>query len=572
MSDEPTRPTLPLDPDDAPTERSPLPDALAPTEDIDTALLPGGSDHPAPSDAATDFVGATRPMTEASVGTTRPMTHKRLALAGSSSRSDLLEEACRRLRIAVGAALVGLTLAVLALPFVQANVGGIRDGLARPFWTIPVGIVASVAMFAVAGRRSMAPSRRLDFGLVYLVFVCGLVSAFSHWLPYDDQLDVVRGPSGAALAVLVFSAIVPVHPGRLAVAAFAAALTDPLALIATFGLGNPVPRVTFWLWLFLPTFASAAIAVAASRTLYDLSERLDQARQMGSYRLQRLLGAGGMGEVWQAAHSTLARPAAIKLIRADRLGDDPEEAERVRRRFEREAQATAMLQSPHTIEVYDFGVSDDGSFYYVMELLDGMDLGRLVDESGPLPAERVVHLLLQACLSLEEAHGRGMVHRDIKPANLYVCRRAQQLDFIKVLDFGIVKLPDDAGETQLTAENSISGTPAFLPPEMARGEHLDGRADIYALGCVAFFLLTGRLVFEVAGALPMLMAHVERAPRAPSTLLDVPPALDALVLSCLAKNPAQRPESCAALREQLLATGLADGWDQDKAAGWWKDR
>ena len=504
---------------------------------------------------------------------TRPMSSRKLVLGGTRGTpggGDLLEEACRRLRIAVIAALVGLALAVAALPFVQPNVGGVRDGLGRPFWMIPLGIVASVVMLVLAGRRSIPAARRLDFGLAYLVVVSAMTALFTHWLPYDDQLDVIRGPSGVALAVLCFATIVPMRPGRLAIGAFAAAMTDPLSLIASFSVGNPVPRPTFWLWLFLPTFGAAGISVLASGTLYRLSEQLDAARRMGAYTLEKLLGAGGMGEVWKAAHRTLARPAAIKLIRADRLGDQPEDAERVRRRFQREAQATAMLQSPHTIEVYDFGVADDDSFYYVMELLDGMDLGALVSRTGPLPPGRVVHLLLQVCHSLGEAHACGLVHRDIKPANLYVCRRGQEVDFVKVLDFGIVKLATDGTQTQLTAEDAISGTPAFFPPEMAQGDEVDGRADLYSLGCVAYFLLTGRLVFELPSPMAMLLAHVQTPASPPSALAEVPPELDALVLACLAKSPDDRPASCDELRDALLATSLAETWTPEAARAWWE--
>ncbi len=506
------------------------------------------------------------------VGATRPMVARKVMLGGTrggGEKGDLLEEACRRLRVAITAVLFGLGLAVVALPFVQPNAGGVRDGLARPFWTIPVALLASAIVWAVTGRKELPARRRLDAGLVYLVVVCALMSLFTHWLPYDDKLDIVRGPSGVALAVLAFATIVPVPPRRLAAAALIAAATDPLALVVSFALGNPVPRPTFWLWLFLPTFGAVAVAVVASGTLYDLSERLDRARQMGAYSLERLLGAGGMGEVWKAAHRSLARPAAIKLIRADRLGDDPEQAERVRRRFEREAQATAMLQSPHTIAVYDFGVADDGSFYYVMELLDGMDLGQLVELDGPMSPARVVHLLLQACHSLGEAHAHGLVHRDIKPANLYVCRRGGELDFVKVLDFGIVKLPSDVEQTQLTEENAVSGTPAFLPPEVAKGLQVDGRADIYSLGCVAHFLLTGGLLFPGMNAMAMLLAHVQQAPPAPSSRADVPADVDAVVLACLAKDPFDRPQTCEELRDRLLATGVAGQWTQDEATRWW---
>ncbi len=291
------------------------------------------------------------------------------------------------------------------------------------------------------------------------------------------------------------------------------------------------------------------------------------------------MGCSGQGRVVtalaspatrRAEHQTLARPAAVKLIRPERLGSDHADADRARKRFAREAQATAMLESPHTIEVYDFGVADDGSFYYVMELLDGEDLSVQVERDGPLPPERVVHLLLQACHSLGEAHERGLVHRDIKPANLYVCRRAGEHDVLKVLDFGIVKLADEV-DANITQEGSISGTPAFIAPETIQGADVDGRADLYALGCVAFYLLTGEVVFGGRNAMAMVMAHVQDAPMAPSQHRPVPEALDALVLELLEKDRGKRPPDCAALADRLRALDLGP-WTSDQAAEAWRSR
>ena len=213
-----------------------------------------------------------------------------------------------------------------------------------------------------------------------------------------------------------------------------------------------------------------------------------------------------------------------------------------------------MLQSPHTIDVYDFGVADDGAFYMVMELLEGRDLHRLVVEEGPLSPERAVFLLAQVCHSLEEAHARGLVHRDIKPANLFVCRRGLDVDFVKVLDFGLVKLQDGAERTQLTMDDAISGTPAYIAPEMATGGAVDHRADIYAIGCVAFYLLTGSVVFAGETPMAMVFAHAQREAPSPLSLRpDLPAGLDALILACLRKDPAARPQSCGALRAELLA-------------------
>jgi hypothetical protein len=237
------------------------------------------------------------------------------------------------------------------------------------------------------------------------------------------------------------------------------------------------------------------MAVVPAILLMRVGREVNRARELGSYRLVRLLGKGGMGEVWRAEHRMLARPADIKLIRPDTIPADSAEASRVLQRFEREAQATARLQSPHSIELYDFGMTNEGAFYYVMELLEGMDLKTLVQRFGPLPAGRAVSLLAQACDSLADAHHLGLVHRDVKPANLYACRKGLLVDFVKVLDFGLViTARDQPGEDmRLTRAGSATGTPSFMAPEMvvSHGE-LDGRADVYALGCVAYYLLTGK--------------------------------------------------------------------------------
>lgn len=284
-----------------------------------------------------------------------------------------------------------------------------------------------------------------------------------------------------------------------------------------------------------------------------------------------------MGEVWLGRHRLLARPAAVKLIQAG-LGQGPATTESsvVRQRFEREAQATAALRSPHTIQLYDFGVSDDGQFYYVMELLDGLDADTLVRRFGPLPPERVIAALRQACHSLAEAHEAGLAHRDIKPANLFLCRYGRDFDFVKVLDFGLVKsaAADGAAETRLTAAGVIRGTPAFMAPEQARGEDgVDARSDLYALGCVAYWMLTGQPVFEGRSAIDVLLQHVQATPVPPSarTDIDVPPALDAVVLSCLEKDPEKRPQSATELSLRLAACPLDRLWTNERARVWWDE-
>jgi serine/threonine-protein kinase len=298
---------------------------------------------------------------------------------------------------------------------------------------------------------------------------------------------------------------------------------------------------------------------------------------MGSYVLGDLIGAGGMGEVWQATHRFLVRPAAIKLIRPAVLGAVTKpQRDTLVERFRREARAAANLRSPHTIQLYDFGVASDGTFYYVMELLNGMDLQTMVSTHGPLPAARTIYLLQQACESLAEAHERGLVHRDIKPANIQVCRMGQYFDYVKVLDFGLVKTHGPAGEVDpgLTAPNTVTGTPAYLSPESALGEPVDQRTDIYALGCVAYWMLTGRYVFTGNSPMQIVARHVNTAPAPPSThsAFDISPGLDELVLACLKKKSSDRPSTARELCDRLGECDVETAWTREDARGWWETR
>ncbi|MBT9557959.1 MAG: protein kinase, partial [Myxococcales bacterium] len=280
-------------------------------------------------------------------------------------------------------------------------------------------------------------------------------------------------------------------------------------------------------------------------------------RRLGQYELDAQLGQGGMGTVWRAHHVRLDRPAAIKLIH----GTGP--ARELALRFEREVKATASLRSPHTVAIYDYGVDESQTLYYAMELLDGVDLDTLVRLRGPLPVARVIHLLIQACESLAEAHAAGLVHRDVKPANLFVCRLGRKVDFVKVLDFGLVRRDDD--DRSLTRTDATPGSPAFMAPESIEGEAIGPSVDIYALGGVAYWLLTGKLVFERDSAMRTLLAHVRDAVVPPSSHVAVPHALDTLVVECLAKTPAGRPPSMAVVQERLLALATAHAWSDADA-------
>jgi eukaryotic-like serine/threonine-protein kinase len=315
-----------------------------------------------------------------------------------------------------------------------------------------------------------------------------------------------------------------------------------------------------------------ALSTLASRVIYGLRKSASDAAKLGQYTLEKKLGEGGMGVVWHGRHRLLARPAAIKVIPLQGLAGHGDASVLVRR-FEREARATAALTSPHTVQLYDFGQADDGSLYYAMELLRGTDLESLVHRFGPVPPERAIHIIRQICQSLIEAHDNGLVHRDIKPANIFLSRLGTEVDFVKVLDFGLVHLRDNHAGVKLTADGSISGTPAYIAPEVALGEgSYDHRADIYALGCVAYWLLSGKLVFDGETPMKMLMQHVSTpAPRLSTrTEIPIPAELEALVMQCLEKDPARRPGSAAEIVERLSKIAVAHPWTPERAATWWR--
>ena len=297
----------------------------------------------------------------------------------------------------------------------------------------------------------------------------------------------------------------------------------------------------------------------------------------GNYKLIEMIGHGGMGEVWRAEHRMLGREAAVKLIRPDALGAESSAKAKVTlRRFEKEARATAKLRSPHTIELYDFGTTGDGTFYYVMELLEGVDLQFLVSRFGPQPPARVIHLLRQVCESLAEAHHNGLIHRDIKPANVFCCRLGLKLDVAKVLDFGLVKgVPGSEEDSGLTVDGAVPGSPAFMAPEAIRGDMTtDERMDIYSLGCVAYWLLTGERVFTGRTALELVLGHLQKQPKSMIERTDrpIPPALDQLVMSCLSKDPGERPQTVTDLSRTLKSCCDLEPWSEELAEQWWQDQ
>jgi serine/threonine-protein kinase len=487
---------------------------------------------------------------------------------------ELLPEQIERL--AVFSAVAG-SLWTVAL-FIDIFVLPAANGTGTWNWrTIPVEFAAglvSLALGYVFKKTAVNPRAKINLGLAFMLLNAVGIASLNAWGSTPPQAGEIH-VSWIAVLILVYSMIAPASPRRMLLASLGAAMMDPLAfgISALAGLATPPPVVIFIMtW---PSVACAFVAMVPSKVLQRIGRRLHEAQELGSYHLVEPLGTGGMGEVWRARHRLLARDAAIKLVRPELLGARTEaESKTVLRRFEREAQATAMLNSPHTIQVFDFGVTQDGAFYYVMELLAGRDLESLVREFGPLPASRVIYLMRQVAHSLADAHARGLVHRDIKPANIYVCRMGLEYDFAKVLDFGLVKVKQSRpGDTLSTIDHTTTGTPAYMAPETILGDtEVDRRADVYALGCVAYYLLTGQLVFEADTSMRMLMHHLNTPPVPPSqrTELPIPRELDELVLACLQKDPNQRPQNAGELFRMAHNCRACDGWDPGAAEAWWQ--
>lgn len=426
--------------------------------------------------------------------------------------------------------------------------------------------VAVMGLLCLVARRRASSLRRLG-----MLDGASLIACCTFWaLMVGERPDSSSTPLlAASLTVLARAVIVPSTARRtlfLSVAAMAPTLVLALVL-GPRGVTMVIVGTSIVLW----TVAAVAIATLASRVIFGLRRRIKAAADVGAYILEEKIGAGGMGEVWRARHRLLIRPAAVKLIRPQVLAASSADAAVLMRRFEREARATANLKCPHTVELYDFGVAEDGSLYYVMELLEGFNLQELVQRFGPLPADRVVYLLHQVCCSLGEAHRNGLIHRDIKPANIFVTRITATADLVKVVDFGLVKIERPPNGADFADGGIATGTPAFMAPEtVLRDGGSDHRADLYSFGCVAYWLLTGKLVFE-GSAIAVLTEHAGMPPPPPSTRceLPIPPALEQLVLDCLEKDPARRPQSAGEIARRLHALPLPSHWSQERAEHWW---
>jgi serine/threonine-protein kinase len=494
--------------------------------------------------------------------------------------------------------IVRVRLRELAMIYILILVGSIlwRRAIlgqeALPLSRVDVWVVAVlVGLIALLWSRWPVPLawlKALELGTVGLL--AGRVAFVQYRLMLefslrDDkmlaQLTFKNVVLLTAVLILTYGLYVPKSWRRAALVVGPVALL-PFATLGVLALRYPVAMA--WLWqgwsksptprALLYTFDGLILVILAvgatfgAHTMSRLRREVAEARQLGQYRLGRRLGAGGMGEVYLAEHLLLKRPCAVKLIRPG-CADD----RRALERFEREVRLTATLSHPNTVEVYDYGRAEDGTYYYVMEYLKGLSLAELVERHGPLPPARAVYLLRQVCGALREAHAAGLIHRDIKPSNIFAARRGGMGDVAKLLDFGLVLPAARSGAAHLSGEGQILGTPLYMAPEQATGRReLDERGDLYALGAVAYFLLTGRPPFEGEDGLGLLIAHARDPVVPPSRVRPgIPEDLERVVLRCLAKDPAGRFPDAEGLEQALATCACAGDWDQDRAARWWRE-
>jgi serine/threonine-protein kinase len=443
---------------------------------------------------------------------------------------------------------------------------GVFDGTRL---TVLVCTIVAVGFVIVLRREGLSTRtlKALDIAIAWAVVVGGLAYyevGFSggpiFLVPVLGLLLLGRAVFVPSTAQRTFWLSLPAAPAVLAI---------QLAhgeLYAQIGLRHTDDAfVTLVTWNQIVLGLSIALATFASYVNFRLRRQVYEATQLGQYALEDRIGEGSMGEVYRAKHALLRRPTAVKVIRGGMLDD------RTIARFEEEVRQTARLTHPNTIQVFDYGRTPEGTFYYAMELLDGADLKEIVTRDGPLAPARVIHILAQVCSALEEAHAIGLVHRDIKESNLILCEHGLDSDVVKVMDFGLVKdlRKEDAA---ISGAGETCGTPETMAPETIRGQTVGPPADVYALGAVGCYLLAGRHVFDAETGLAYIGEHLTGTPTPPSERgVDVPGDLEAILLRCLAKDTEDRPESVGALRDELLACGVAGGWTPDDAKSWWRE-
>jgi serine/threonine-protein kinase len=498
---------------------------------------------------------------------------KREAITGSGPHLTNETQALLRLRLRAAAFILLVGFGVFLVRHVAGVLAGERlSPVLLGFHVLVVLVLglsaAPLCRHCAVSMRKLRISELIIFGLPAVFFLM-----LQHRVTLEDAGRGFMAPPMPFWLLLIFTygMFIPNIWRRAALVVGAMALA-PLVLIV--GMMMEYPQVASLMTAVglmqhvLVLLVAAIASVFGTHLINGLRREVFEAKQIGQYRLMRPLGAGGMGEVYLAEHRMLKRACAIKLIHPDQAGDP-----HVLARFEREVRMTARLSHWNTVEIFDYGRTDDGTFFYVMEYLPGLSLEELLERHGPLPAERVVHLLRQTCQGLREAHAIGLIHRDIKPGNVFVAQRGGLYDVAKLLDFGLVKPVAEASSARLTHEGAISGTPLFMSPEQARGQSdVDARSDIYSLGAVAYALLTGRPPFEGTNPMEVMIAHVRDEVVRPSQhQADVPADLERVILRCLAKSPEDRFQDVDSLEQALAECGAADQWSQSHAVRWWRE-
>ena len=470
-------------------------------------------------------------------------------------------------RLGAGFVLATYAALVLAERLDAQRRGSIWLGTYGVLHVATAAVLAAVWLACRGGPRSSEALRGLDMlGSLAACTTASLALAFPDASP-DHKLGMLLGVSNALIAR---AAAIPT-PAQWTFSVSATAVLPSVVLTYAFHAlrGDPAAvaareTATAVLWCVV----AVAIATLVSKVIYGLRRKVQEAQRLGQYTLEEKVAEGGMGVVYRARHAMLRRPTAVKLLPPGKSG------EHALKRFEREVQLTSILTHPNTVAIYDYGRTPDGVFYYAMEYLEGMNLDELVREDGRQPESRVVHVLRQVCGSLEEAHGIGLIHRDIKPANVVLCERGGTPDVAKVVDFGLVRDLHGAETVALTSETAIAGTPLYLSPEAIRApEAVDARSDLYAVGAVAYYLLTGFPVFEGRSLVEVCGHHLHTVPEPPSRRagISIDAALERCVLACLEKDPSRRPQTARALGEMLAACGAAR-WTDDAARAWWNSR
>ena len=485
-----------------------------------------------------------------------------------------------------GLALIVLVIYAVALAFLVTEL--FQDPAPSHQILRIAGLLILIVLCALVLRplETIGEDKAILYALAVQWFICLFVSITN---PTYELLrgGILPGVTWVVPIIIMFPLLIPTPPPLILKSSIACVMTVPIGTIISYYMaGQPDVNLATAIPVgLISPVVGAAIANIGAPLVYEMGAYAKKS-MAGNYKLSEKIGEGGMGVVYQAMHTLLKRPAAIKFILPERLEDRFGSADIAKQRFEREAAVLTQLRSAHTVEIYDYGIDDQGRFYYVMELLDGWDLWTLVNKFKAVPPARAAHLMAQLCESLGEAHDLGFVHRDVKPSNIMTCRYGREIDFVKVLDFGLmiprteeselapgaphVAVPGPIMQTRLTRGTRAMGTPSYMSPEQIQRKTLDGRSDIYAVGCVAFWLLTAQEVFGDGTEEERRTRHLEDAPPRLSQVATqaIPARLEEIVLSCLAKDPNRRPQDADKLAK-AFESSAGSGWHSARA--WWTE-